>query len=94
MVVGLSVAISSTSHSTMMVIFREVATSTAVTYRRSDIVAVSIVVTVILVVVIVVVVNRIVTMMMIMIPRINESQVVVRTVPAPAVVKAVVIPIR
>ena len=93
MVVGFTIAISTASHSAMMIVLGEIAASAAVTHRRPDVVAVSVVITVVLVVVVVVVVNWIVAMMMIMIPRINESQVVVRTVPAPAVVETIVIPI-
>ena len=94
MVVCFAVAVSSTGHSAMMTIFRKFSASVAVTHRRSDVVAVSVVITVVLVMVVVVVVNRIVTMMMIMIPWVNECQVVVRAVPTPAVVEAVVIPTR
>ena len=90
MVVGLSVAITASGHA--MISAGEIAPVIAVAYRRPDVVTVSVVVTVVLVMVVVVVIDRLETMVM-MVPRIIVRPVIVRTIPAPAVVESVVIPI-
>ena len=91
MVVGLSVAVTASCHSATVSIGK-LAPVIAVPYRRSDVVAVSVVVAVVVVVVVVVVVDGFKTGM-VMVPRIVVCPMVVRTVPAPAIVETIVIPI-
>ena len=93
MVVGFTVAVSSTGNPAMVVVFRKFSASTAVAHRWSDVVAVTIIVAVVLVVVVVVVVNWIAAVMMIMIPRVNVGQMMVGVVPAPSIVETIIIPI-
>lgn len=90
MVVGLPVAITVSGHSAMRP-SREFTPVIAIAHRRPDVVTVSVVVAVVLVMVVVVVVDGVIAM--VMVPRIAVCPVIVRTVPSPAVVESIVIPV-
>lgn len=93
MVVSLTIAITTTSHTVMMPVFGEFATTVTIAHRRPYVVAMTIVITVVLVVVVMIVVYRIIAAV-VMVPRVVVSPIVIRVVPAPTIMESIVIPIR